>query len=157
MKELLEKRREIKIEISKMNNQLKSIRHEIITRSNPIINVMQKVESEVIDMDEFKDFKYIGRLDLDPVRGIWDINDYKIKGDFLKIHSGKGYCGGYSRWIIKIPLKYFDMSLEDVKKQHTEWTLSEVRSRIKKYKIREKNEKLRKIEELKKELTEYED
>jgi hypothetical protein len=157
MKELLEKRREIKIEISKMDNQLKSIRHEVITKSNPIINVMQKVESEVIDMNEFKDFKYIGALDLYPVRGIWDINDYKIKGNFLKIHCGKGYCGGYSRWTIKIPLKYFDMSLEDVKKEHTEWALSEVRSRIKRYKIREKNEKLRKIEELKKELNEYED
>ena len=157
MKELLEKRRKIKIEISKMDNQLRSIRHEIITKSNPIINIMQKVESEVIDMDEFKDFKYIGRLDLDPVRGIWDLNDYKIKGDFLKIHSGKGYCGGYSRWIIKIPLKYFNMDLNQVEKEHTEWAISEVRSRIRKYNIREKNEKLRKIKELKKELKEYED
>jgi hypothetical protein len=157
MKELLERKKEIKIQISKMDNQLKSIRQEMIKKSNPIINVMQKVERDVIDMYEFKDFKYIGALDLDPVRGIWDVNDYKIKGNFLKIHSGKGYCGGYSRWIIKIPLKYFDMSLEDVKKEHTEWSLSEVRSRIKRYKIREKNEKLRKIEELKKELNEYED
>ena len=156
MKELLERKKEIKIQISKMDNQLKSIRQEMIKKSNPIINVMQKVERDVIDMDEFKDFKYIGSLDLDPVRGIWDVNDYKIKGNFLKIHCGKGYCGGYSRWIIKIPLKYFDMSLEDVKKEHTEWSLSEVRSRIKRYKIREKNEKLRKIEELKKELNEYE-
>jgi hypothetical protein len=156
MKELLERKKEIKIQISKMDNQLKSIRQEMIKKSNPIINVMQKVERDVIDMDEFKDFKYIGSLDLDPVRVIWDVNDYKIKGNFLKIHSGKGYCGGYSRWIIKIPLKYFDMSLEDVKKEHTEWSLSEVRSRIKRYKIREKNEKLRKIEELKKELNEYE-
>jgi len=156
MKELLERKKEIKIQISKMDNQLKSIRQEMIKNSNPIINVMQKVERDVIDMDEFKDFKYIGSLDLDPVRVIWDVNDYKIKGNFLKIHSGKGYCGGYSRWIIKIPLKYFDMSLEDVKKEHTEWSLSEVRSRIKRYKIREKNEKLRKIEELKKELNEYE-
>jgi len=156
MKELLERKKEIKIQISKMDNQLKSIRQEMIKKSNPIINVMQKVERDVIDMDEFKDFKYIGSLDLDPVRVIWDVNDYKIKGNFLKIHSGKGYCGGYSRWIIKIPLKYFDMSLEDVKKEHTEWSLSEVRSRIKRYKIREKNEKLRKIEELKKEINEYE-
>lgn len=152
MKELIKKRGEIKMEISKLNDKIIYTNREIIQRSNPIIKVMQDVESKVIESKEFENYRYIGCLGIEPVRGIWNLNDVKIKQGFLKIHSGKSYCGGYSRWIIKIPLKYFEMTLEQIKEDHKEWSISEIKCRISKYKKRERKSKLKEIERLKKEI-----
>jgi hypothetical protein len=157
IEKIMNERSEIRNSISKLKDDLSSINSDLISRCDPIIQVMQKSERDVIDMDEFKDFKYIGKLDLDPVRGLWHLNGVKIKKGCVKINSGKSYCGGYDNWIIKIPLSYFDISLEEVSKIHKEWSLSLVRKRIKKYRDKEIENKRLRIEKLKRELDGYKD
>ena len=81
--------------------------------------IMSRTETEVI-----KDL-VVSKYEYEPVRATGDrkISSVTITDTLLKVKALRYVGEGeYWRFSVKIPLVYFDMTEEEIKKAHTEWS-----------------------------------
>ncbi len=131
---------------------------EVVKSSNPILNIMSKVEKEVIERYQPIISKLrLYSIDTKPVHsrvGGYSIDRINIKNDLIKIVSVHHACGDSWFSTAKIPLSYFNMDEEEIRNAHGKWCEDYFVNGIAKAKTDLIKRKTDEISELKKEIGE---
>ena len=136
----------LKSQMSILENEYKELNDKYLKDFVRITTIMNKAEKDVFKL---MDLNY-------PAVSIVGYNDRikSIKKGLISIsvrHMGRMGSGDWYT-SVRIPINYFDMSNEEIKKSHTEWITNELIKREKKNKAQERKTKKQQYLELKKEL-----
>ena len=143
MQELIENRRLKLIEIGKLKNDVASYTHKIKDKLRFATIVMRDVERKLIN--EFDASKRTCGKNLYPIGSLNEILSVSAYDGLVKVKTSDYSCGSYYNYYIKVPLKYLDMSYDEVVEAHTKWVNKELDRQVNMYKGENRNKKIGKI------------
>jgi hypothetical protein len=142
--------------------KLRTAKYERLKLIEPIVSIMSAIEDVVISKlkKKYANDKFVSKLFEYPyriksVRVPENIQSVRQKTKHVKVRYWVDWGEGDGTYrLITIPNEYFSMSSEDISKTHTIWSEKFIEDSIEKSIEKNRDVKLRKIEELKKELGE---
>lgn len=152
IKDLIDQKKKNDSRKKKVAGANDALKDKIIREVNPILRIMNTVEASVMKEKQEK-LQAHSIYNLRPIHyRISNIKSISSDDNLLKLKESNYACGEYYQTSYKIPLSYFDMTVEQITEAHTIWCNDHLEDRIAKANKNLINNKIGQIERLKQEI-----